>query len=103
MLQLVALLAMEPPAGHGYEAVRDAKAELLRAMRPLERVCGDLRGFWMFLAEYGLGWEQVGVGELAEFAAWRGARLTSGGVGGGGGAVVGADGQPDAERCGRLL
>jgi glucose-6-phosphate 1-dehydrogenase len=36
MLQLVALLAMEPPAGHGYEAVRDAKAELLRAIRPLE-------------------------------------------------------------------
>ena len=36
MLQLVALLAMEPPLGHGYEAVRDAKAELLRAIRPLE-------------------------------------------------------------------
>ncbi len=36
MLQLTALLAMEPPAGHGYEAVRDAKAELLRTMRPLD-------------------------------------------------------------------
>ena len=40
MLQLVALLAMEPPLGHGYEAVRDAKAELLRAIRPLE--AGDV-------------------------------------------------------------
>jgi glucose-6-phosphate 1-dehydrogenase len=36
MLQLVALLAMEPPVGHGYESVRDAKAELLRAIRPLD-------------------------------------------------------------------
>lgn len=40
MLQLVALLAMEPPLGHGYEAARDAKAELLRAIRPLE--AGDV-------------------------------------------------------------
>jgi glucose-6-phosphate 1-dehydrogenase len=36
MLQLIALVAMEPPLGHGYEAIRDAKAELLRAIRPLE-------------------------------------------------------------------
>ena len=36
MLQLVAQLAMEPPVGQGYEAVRDAKEELLRAIRPLE-------------------------------------------------------------------
>ncbi|HEY2437005.1 MAG TPA: glucose-6-phosphate dehydrogenase [Solirubrobacteraceae bacterium] len=36
MLQLVALLAMEPPAGQGYEPVRGAKAELLRAIRPLD-------------------------------------------------------------------
>jgi glucose-6-phosphate 1-dehydrogenase len=35
MLQLVALLATEPPLGHGYEAVRDARTELLRAIRPL--------------------------------------------------------------------
>ena len=40
MLQLVAQLAMEPPVGHGYEAVRDAKADLLRAIRPLE--AGDV-------------------------------------------------------------
>jgi integrase/recombinase XerD len=30
----------------------------------------DLRAFWTFLAEHGLEWDQVGVGELAEFAAW---------------------------------
>jgi integrase/recombinase XerD len=30
----------------------------------------DLRAFWMFLAERGLGWDQVGVMELGEFAAW---------------------------------
>ena len=40
MLQLIALLAMEPPAGHGYEEVRDAKVELLRAIRPLD--AGDV-------------------------------------------------------------
>jgi glucose-6-phosphate 1-dehydrogenase len=40
MLQPIALLAMEPPAGHGYEAVRDAKVELLRAIRPLH--AGDV-------------------------------------------------------------
>jgi Phage integrase, N-terminal SAM-like domain len=36
----------------------------------------DLRAFWTFLAGHGLSWEQVGVGELAEFAAW--ARRMSG-------------------------
>ena len=40
VLQLIALLAMEPPSGHGYEGVRDAKVELLRAIRPLD--AGDV-------------------------------------------------------------
>ncbi|MFL5914940.1 MAG: glucose-6-phosphate dehydrogenase [Gaiellaceae bacterium] len=36
MLQVAALLAMEPPTGDGYDDVRAAKAQLLRAVRPLE-------------------------------------------------------------------
>ena len=48
MLQVVALLAMEPPAGGGPEAVRDAKAQALRAIRPLspaDIVRGQFRGY----------------------------------------------------------
>jgi glucose-6-phosphate 1-dehydrogenase len=37
VLQLIALLAMEPPSGRGSDAVRDAKAALLRSIRPLDR------------------------------------------------------------------
>src|SRR6266852_1364329 len=36
MLQLVALLAMEPPAGNYHEAVRDEKARIFKAMRPID-------------------------------------------------------------------
>jgi glucose-6-phosphate 1-dehydrogenase len=36
MLQVAALLAMEPPTGDGYDEVRAAKAQLLRAVRPLD-------------------------------------------------------------------
>jgi glucose-6-phosphate 1-dehydrogenase len=36
MLQVAALLAMEPPTGDGYDEVRAAKAQLLRAARPLD-------------------------------------------------------------------
>ncbi|HET7675604.1 MAG TPA: glucose-6-phosphate dehydrogenase, partial [Gammaproteobacteria bacterium] len=35
MLQVVALLAMEPPVGSGGEALRDEKVKVLRAIRPL--------------------------------------------------------------------
>jgi len=35
MLQVVALLAMEPPAGYGHGDVRDEKAKVLRAIPPL--------------------------------------------------------------------
>jgi glucose-6-phosphate 1-dehydrogenase len=36
MLQVAALLAMEPPTGTGYDEVRAAKAHVLRAARPLD-------------------------------------------------------------------
>ncbi|MCL4540750.1 MAG: glucose-6-phosphate dehydrogenase, partial [Chloroflexi bacterium] len=35
LLQVVALLAMEAPAGHEVEAIRDEKARIFKAMRPL--------------------------------------------------------------------
>jgi glucose-6-phosphate 1-dehydrogenase len=40
LLQTVALLAMEPPVGSSPEGLRDEKAKLLSAIRPLE--CGGL-------------------------------------------------------------
>jgi glucose-6-phosphate 1-dehydrogenase len=48
MLQIAALLAMEPPLGHDAEALRDEKAEILRAMRSLEPadiVRGQYQGY----------------------------------------------------------
>jgi len=36
MLQLVALLAMEPPCEQSVEAARDEKARVFKAMRPLD-------------------------------------------------------------------
>jgi glucose-6-phosphate 1-dehydrogenase len=36
MLQVAALLAMEPPTGEGYDEVRAAKTQVLRAARPLD-------------------------------------------------------------------
>ncbi|MFB7574580.1 transketolase C-terminal domain-containing protein [Streptomyces sp. NPDC056165] len=35
MLQVLSLMAMEPPAGYGHEDIRDEKAKVLRAMPPL--------------------------------------------------------------------
>ena len=40
LFQIVALLAMEPPASRGFGSVHDATANVFRAMRPLKR--GDL-------------------------------------------------------------
>jgi glucose-6-phosphate 1-dehydrogenase len=48
MLQVAALLAMEPPTSDGYDEVRAAKAQLLRAVRPLDPaqvVRGQYRGY----------------------------------------------------------
>lgn len=41
-----------------------------RSPNTVEAYAHDLRAFWAFLDEHGLSWEQVGVMELAEFAAW---------------------------------
>jgi glucose-6-phosphate 1-dehydrogenase len=48
MLQVAALLAMEPPTSDGYDEFRTAKAQLLRAARPLDPaqvVRGQYRGY----------------------------------------------------------
>jgi glucose-6-phosphate 1-dehydrogenase len=48
LLQIVALLAMDPPTAHVAEAVRDEKVRLLRAVRPLSAgdvVRGQYRGY----------------------------------------------------------
>jgi glucose-6-phosphate 1-dehydrogenase len=48
LLQVAALLAMEPPVGHDPEALRDEKSKILRAMRPLapeDVVRGQFRGY----------------------------------------------------------
>jgi site-specific recombinase XerD len=41
-----------------------------RSPNTVEAYAHDLGAFWTFLDEHGLSWEQVGVMELAEFAAW---------------------------------
>ncbi len=41
-----------------------------RSPNTVEAYAYDLRSFWTFLAERGLGWDRVGVMELGEFAAW---------------------------------
>jgi len=41
-----------------------------RSPNTVEAYAHDLRAFWTFLDEHGLAWDQVGVMELAEFAAW---------------------------------
>ncbi len=48
MLQVLANLAMEPPSGDDHESVRDQKAALLKAVRPLDAasvVRGQYRGY----------------------------------------------------------
>jgi len=48
LLQLVTLLAMEAPAGHDPEAVRDEKARIFKAIKPLEPaevVRGQFKGY----------------------------------------------------------
>jgi glucose-6-phosphate 1-dehydrogenase len=48
LFQIVALLAMEPPAFQGYAAVHNEKAKVFQAMRPLQpddMVCGQYTGY----------------------------------------------------------
>jgi glucose-6-phosphate 1-dehydrogenase len=48
LLQVLALLAMDPPAAHGRDPVRDEHTRLLRAVRPLDPasvVRGQFRGY----------------------------------------------------------
>ena len=48
LFQIVALLAMEPPALQGYAAVHNEKAKVFQAMRPLQMddmVCGQYAGY----------------------------------------------------------
>jgi len=48
LLQVLALLTMDPPIGSGHDAIRDEKARILRAVRPLSSadiVRGQYRGY----------------------------------------------------------
>jgi len=48
LLQVAAILAMEPPVGHDADALRDAKSQVIKAMRPLTAsrvVRGQYRGY----------------------------------------------------------
>jgi len=48
LLQVLALLAMDPPAAHGRDAIREERTRLLRAVRPLDAasvVRGQFRGY----------------------------------------------------------
>lgn len=48
MLQVLSYLAMEPPVGHGGEAIRDEKAKVLRAITPVDPkhlVRGQFNGY----------------------------------------------------------
>src|SRR5450759_4295201 len=48
LFQIVALLAMEPPAYRGYGAIHDEKKKVFQAMRPLkpaDLVCGQYTGY----------------------------------------------------------
>ena len=61
------------PARRPVQVVDDYLACLTdceRSPNTVEEYAHDLRVFFTFLDEHGLSWDQVGVMELAEFAAW---------------------------------
>jgi glucose-6-phosphate 1-dehydrogenase len=54
MLQLLTLVAMEPPAGFDAEPYRDEKLKLLRTIRPFSADPAEL-DLWIVRAQYGAG------------------------------------------------
>lgn len=74
MLQVVSLLAMEPPTGYGNEDIRDEKVKVLRAIRPL-RAAAVVRGqFAGYRGEDGVATNsevETFVALRAHVASWR--------------------------------
>ena len=80
LLQLVSLVAMEPPATFAADALRDEKVKVLRAMAPLDPATSVVRG------QYGPGWvaatavpgyrEEADVDPQSETETFVAARLT---------------------------
>jgi glucose-6-phosphate 1-dehydrogenase len=58
MLQLVSLLAMEPPSTFESEAVRDEKVKVLRALRPLDAAVRGQYGEGSVLGEHAVAYRQ---------------------------------------------
>jgi glucose-6-phosphate 1-dehydrogenase len=55
MLQMLALVAMEPPTSFDAEAIRDEKVKLLRAVRPFNCPWDPLAGCCIVRGQYGAG------------------------------------------------
>ncbi len=55
MLQMLALVAMEPPTSFDAEAIRDEKIKLLRAVRPFNCAWDPLAGCSLVRGQYGAG------------------------------------------------
>ena len=53
LMQVLAIVAMEPPARFDSRDVRDEKVKVLRAVRPFDR---DTAGQWALRAQYSEGW-----------------------------------------------
>jgi len=53
LLQVLCLVAMEPPVAFSAEEIRDRKVEVLRALRPIPR---DQMGRYAVRGQYGHGW-----------------------------------------------
>jgi len=58
MLQLVSLVAMEPPVAFEADAVRDEKVKVLRALRPIEEAVGGQYTEGSVLGEHAVGYRE---------------------------------------------